>query len=234
MTRVAGLLCLVFASTAAVLHADPRVVSLRAADGTALAAALYEPAQRPAPAVVLLHMLTRSRRDWDLTAERLREAGFLVLSVDLRGHGDSGGSAVSSAGLTPLLQDAQAAVAYLKTRPGASPGRIGMAGASLGASLAAMAAAGDPSVRSLALLSPALDYRGLKCEAAMRKYGDRAVLLIAATRDPYAVRSVKQLATGGSNRQVLMTEAVGHGTVLLSRHPPLVDQLVDWFRRTLL
>jgi hypothetical protein len=97
-----------------------------------------------------------------------------------------------------------------------------------------MAAAGDPSVRSLALLSPALDYRGLKCEAAMRKYGDRAVLLIAATRDPYAVRSVKQLATGGSNRQVLMTEAVGHGTVLLSRHPPLVDQLVDWFRRTLL
>jgi hypothetical protein len=68
----------------------------------------------------------------------------------------------------------------------------------------------------------------------MRKYSPRPALLVAAVNDPYAARTVKQLASGGSNRQVLMIEAAGHGTVLLSRHPPLVDHLVDWFRRTLL
>ena len=227
------LLLLVWMGASGVLRADGRVVFLRAADGTPLAGALYEPAHRPARAVVLLHMLTRSRRDWDPTAERLRHAGFVVLSLDFRGHGDSSGS-TGSGRLDVLVQDVQAAVAYVKSRPGVIGDRIGLAGASLGASLAAIAAASDPSVQSLALLSPALDYRGLRCEAAMRKYGQRSALLVAATGDPYAVRSVKQLATAGPNRHVLMTDVNGHGTVLLSRDPPLVDHLVDWFRRTLL
>jgi alpha-beta hydrolase superfamily lysophospholipase len=232
MIRFGALLgCLL--ATAGVLRADARVVPLRAADGTPLAAALYEPLHRPAPAVVLIHMLTRSKADWDGSAERLQHAGFVVLAVDLRGHGDSSGS--SPAGdLNVLVQDAQAAVAYLKSRPGVAQGRIGIAGASLGASLAALVASTDPSVRSLALLSPALDYRGVKCEAALRQYGDRPALLVAASTDPYAMRSVKQLASKAVNRQVLVTEASGHGTVLLARHPPLIDQLVDWFRGTLL
>jgi alpha-beta hydrolase superfamily lysophospholipase len=216
------------------LRAEGRDVFLRAADGTSLAAALYEPAQRPAPAVVLLHMLTRTRADWDATAERLRQAGFVVLALDLRGHGGSAGSPAPSGAVDAFIEDAHAALAYVKSRPGVVSGRVGIAGASLGASLAAMVASVDPSVQSLALLSPALDYRGLKCEAAMRKYGDRAVFLIAAAGDPYAVRSVKQLATGGSHREVFVTDVTGHGTVLLSRYPPLMDQLVDWFRRTLL
>jgi dienelactone hydrolase len=207
-------------------------VTLRTPDGTPLTATVYEPDDRPAPAVVLLHMLRRSRHDWDAAAERLQRAGFFVLAPDLRGHGDSMGSAGSS--LDVLVQDAQAAITYARSRPGVLPDRVGVAGASLGASLAALAAGSDAAIRSLALLSPSLDYRGLRCEAAMRKYGDRPVLLIAAARDSYAVRSARQIATGGTDREVLITETPGHGTVLLSRNPELVDRLVDWFRRTLL
>jgi alpha-beta hydrolase superfamily lysophospholipase len=234
MRRLALVLCLALGAVPAFVRAQSHTVSLRAADGTSLVATLYQPSQRPASAVVLLHMLTRSRRDWDVTAERLRQAGFVVLAPDLRGHGDSSGSAGSVTDLTVLLQDAQAAVSYVRAYPGVRPEGIGLAGASLGASLAAMVAGADPSVDSLALLSPSLDYRGLRCEAAMRKYGNRPALLVAAVHDPYAVRTVKHLAAGGSNRHVLMTEVAGHGTVLLSRDPPLVDHLVDWFRRTLL
>jgi alpha-beta hydrolase superfamily lysophospholipase len=234
MRRLGLVLCLALAAAPSILRAQTHTVFLRAADGTSLAATLYQPAQRPASAIVLLHMLTRSRRDWDVTAERLRQAGFVVLVPDLRGHGDSSGSSGSVGDLTTLVQDAQAAVSYVKAYPGVRPEGIGLAGASLGASLAALVAGADPSVDSLALLSPSLDYRGLRCEPAMRKYSPRPALLVAAVNDPYAARTVKQLASGGSNRQVLMIEAAGHGTVLLSRHPPLVDHLVDWFRRTLL
>src|SRR5688500_17649537 len=61
--------CLLWAMPA---HAA-RAVSFRAADGTNLSASLYEPDRRPAPAVVLIHMLARSRGDWADTAERLRD-----------------------------------------------------------------------------------------------------------------------------------------------------------------
>ena len=77
-------------------------------------------------------------------------------------------------------------------------------------------AADDPGVRSIALLSPGLDYRGLRTEAAMKKYGGRPALLIGSTKDPYASRSIRQLTTiGPGTREVRLTDAVAHGTVLL-------------------
>jgi alpha-beta hydrolase superfamily lysophospholipase len=215
-------------------HADARLASLRAEDGTILSVAVYEPSQRPSPAVILVHMLTRSKADWEPAAERLQEAGFLTIAVDLRGHGESAGAFDASRDLAMSLQDVQAAIEFARTRPGVIPGRIGIAGASLGASLAAMAAAADPAVQAIALLSPSLDYRGLRCETSLRKYGSRAALLVAATNDPYSLRSVKQLATSGTHREVLTLEGAGHGTVMLSRQPELISHLVDWFRRTLL
>jgi pimeloyl-ACP methyl ester carboxylesterase len=66
-------------------------IGLRSMDGTPIAADLYEPRLQPAPAVVLVHMLTRTRLDWTPVAERLQDAGFAALSLDLRGHGQSGG-----------------------------------------------------------------------------------------------------------------------------------------------
>lgn len=213
--------------------AQARVVPLVAADGTSLAASVYEPFNQPAPAVVLLHMLGRSRRDWEESAYRLRSAGFLVLALDFRWMA-SAGAPGERRDLKPLLQDVKAALEYVKARPDVAAGRIGMAGASLGANVAALAAAEDPDVRALALISPSLDYRGLRSEAAMRKYGDRSLLLVASAADPYALRSARELASGGANRELLVTETMGHGTMLLARQPDLIDRLVDWFRRSLL
>ena len=69
---------------------------------------------------------------------------------------------------------------------GRSPAASGLAGASIGANLAVLAAADDPTVRSLALLSVGLDYRGLRLEAALKKFGARPALLVASQEDPYA------------------------------------------------
>lgn len=234
MTRHAGCAVLFAALVVALpASAQSRLVPLAAADGASLTALVYEPFHQPAPAVVLLHMLGRSRRDWEETAQRLRTAGFLVLALDFRWIAAAGGPD-QRRDFGPLVLDARAALEYVKARPDVVPGRIGIGGASLGASVAALAAAEDPDVRALALISPALDYRGLRCEAAMRKYGERPALLVSAAADPYALRSARQLATGGANREVLVTETAGHGTTLLARQPELIDRLVDWFQRTLL
>src|SRR5215203_3534687 len=88
--------------------ASSHMVAFRASDGTQLAADLYEAPVQPAAAVVLVHMLTRSRLDWVATAERLQEAGILALTVDLRGHGQSGGSLDPAGDLAPMQRDVQA------------------------------------------------------------------------------------------------------------------------------
>jgi dienelactone hydrolase len=211
-------------------------VSFRTDDGVVLAASWYEPSSRPAPAVIFLHMLSRSRRDWEPVAAQLASEGVGALAVDFRGHGESTGQVGGAAALdyTSLILDVKAARRYLATRGDVQQSRVGLGGASLGANVAALHAAGDPSIASLALLSPSLDYRGLRIEQAMRQYGARPALLVGSDDDPYAARSVRELEkAGGGVREPIILNRAGHGTLMLGRDVDLTRRLVDWFRRTL-
>ena len=68
-----------------------------------------------------------------------------------------------------MMQDVRAAARWLATRPNVRPDAIGIVGASLGASLALLAAIDLPQVRAIALLSPSLDYRGLRTDVGLIK-----------------------------------------------------------------
>ena len=235
MRSIIALLCLFVLGIAPVvvpLQAAAQRVVLRTEDGVSLAASWYEPANRPAPAVILVHMLQRSRKDWDPVASRLASEGIGALTLDLRGHGESQGSAGDN--LPAMLQDIKAARRHLASRFDVNHARIGLAGASAGANLAAMDASSDSGIASLVLLSASLDYRGLRIEAAVRKYGSRPLLLVASDDDAYAMRSAKDLQkiTGGI-RELLVLKHAGHGTNMLSAPEDVPRHLVDWFRRTL-
>jgi dienelactone hydrolase len=229
----------VFALAAALL-VEPGVsasqrVTIRTEDGVSLAATWYEPSSRTAPAVIFVHMLHRSRRDWEGVASNLASEGIGALAIDLRGHGESTGSAGDEAGYAAMVRDIGAARRYLASRNDVQSSRIGIAGASIGASLAVLDAAGDASIVSLALLSPSLDYRGLRVETAFRKYGARPALLISSDDDPYATRSVRDLQKiGPGQREAVLLSHAGHGTVMLGRDADVSRTLVDWFKRTLL
>lgn len=208
-------------------------VTFEADDGVRLEGTLYEPAFRSRGAVVLVHMLTRDRHDWDRVGERLAIRGIAAFAFDLRGHGESGGARPGDP--AEYTRDVSAALRYLDEHPEVSAGRLGVAGASLGANVGVTVAAGRENVVSLALLSPSLDYRGLRIEAAMRRYGPRPALLVSSIEDAYASRSVRSLAEiGPGTREIVSLDYAGHGAVMLVRRPDLVDTLVDWFSRTLL
>lgn len=226
MTTKAPILYAVLLSWFAVaLQATPaRRVTFRAEDGTTVSGAYYEPTRR-APGIVLLHMLRRSHADWDAAASQLSDAGFAVIALDYRGSDDPAAYAI----------DVRAAKTFLRERPEVAGNSLGIAGASIGANLAVLDAADDPGVVSIALLSPGLEYKGLRTEAAMKKFGARPALLAGSTKDPYTARSIRQLTTIGPGlREVRLTDSVAHGTVLFSRDPELIVTLVDWFKRTLL
>jgi dienelactone hydrolase len=212
-------------------------VTFRTDDGVTLAATWYEPSSRPGPAVILVHMLTRSRREWDAVAQRLSSEGIGALALDLRGHGESGGAVAAAperSEYAPMVLDVRAARRFLAQRGDVQQTRVGILGASLGANLAVLAAAAEPSVYSLALLSPSLDYRGLRIESASRKIA-KPILLVAADDDPYAARSARDLhKAAGGPRELLILKQAGHGTSMLAHDSGLTATLVDWFRRTLL
>jgi dienelactone hydrolase len=207
--------------------ATPQRITVRTGDGVTLAGTYFESSRRPSPGIVLLHMLTRTHDDWQVAGSRLADAGYAVLAIDFRNRGDAEGVA--------LELDVKAAKAFLRERPEVSPNAMGIAGASIGANMAVIDAGDDPAVLSIALLSPGLDYRGLRTEAPMKKFGTRPALLVSSTKDPYAWRSVRTLAaTGPGTREVRLSDVLAHGTVLCAKDPDLTAALVDWFKRTLL
>jgi alpha-beta hydrolase superfamily lysophospholipase len=210
-------------------------VSLLTIDGISISGTYFEPSRRPAAAVLLVHMPTRSRNDWATVAPRFAARGVGALAIDLRGHGDSSSVPLDPGNLLQDTRDLQVAIAWLKQRPEVIPGRIGILGASLGANLAVVVGGEDPSIHAIALLSVTLDFRGVRTEAAMRKFGSRPVLMMASEEDAYASRSTRQLAGAGTGtRDVRLVQGAGHGTVMLTRQPELVDAVVDWLSAQLL
>ena len=208
-------------------------VTLPSSDGVTIAGEIYESSSRPAPAVLLVHMLSRNRGDWGGLPDRIRETGVTALTIDLRGHGQSSGSAQD---LQAMVQDVRAAARWLSTRPSVRGDQVAIVGASLGASLALIAAVELPAVRALALVSPSLDYRGLRTDAGLvKRLGARSIWLAASDQDPLALRTLRDIAAEPSGpREQHVSSVLGHGTVLLDKDGDLARMLVDWLRRSLL
>lgn len=213
------------------LAAAGRPVTFRTAGGTTVTGLMFDARERPSPAVVLVPMLGRPKDDWQAVAGQLAEANIGALAIDL----PAATLPADPAELRQWHEPIDAAVAYLASRPAeVQPGAVGAAGASLGASLTVLAAAGNPAIRSIALVSPSLDYRGIRLELPFAQYGARPAMLMASVQDPYAARSVRVLAQDASGtRELRWSNVPAHGTVLLARDGDLVRLLVEWFQRTL-
>ena len=226
------LLGITLCAVASPASAAGRVVSFTAADGTPLVGMLYEAASRPAPAVVLVHMLGRSKDEWATFADRLQGAGVTALAVDLRGHGRSAGNGSE---LPKMVGDVLGAVSWLSTQAGVRPGAVALVGASLGANLVALATAESATVRGVAVISPSLDYRGLRLDTSvMKKIGARPMWLCTSSEDAYALRTVKELSNDQAGREQHLSSVRAHGTNLLYADQELSAALVDWLRRTLI
>ena len=88
-------------------HVPDRQTTVRTDDGVTLHVEIDEP-ERPrpaAPVVVLLHGFTVSSRAWVFQRRALREAGYVVVSYDHRGHGRSGQGAMERATIDQLARD---------------------------------------------------------------------------------------------------------------------------------
>ncbi len=129
-------------------------ITLTAHDGIELAG-WYAPPSNGA-AILLVHGSGDSREGLRPYAELLAGAGFGVLAVDMRGHGESGG--VSNRYGWGAVPDVATAIAFLQDQPDVQA--IGGLGLSLGAETVLAAAGANPAMR--AVVSEGATFRSLE------------------------------------------------------------------------
>jgi dienelactone hydrolase len=238
MRSLAVLLLLACAATA---RAADRDVAITAPDGATLKGTFYA-AERPGPAVVLLHMCAATRASWRPVAERLAASGVNALTVDSRGFGESGGPRF--AGGAPRVQqqlrqkwpdDFDAVFAWLVAQPGVDRNRIGAGGASCGVSNAVTLASRHPEVRSLVLLAGTTDAAGFDYLVSNVWLPIFTAAASDDKYDPQFPRTMRWIAevTGNPRNRSAAFGTGGHGTEIFGPHPELVGQIVSWFDETL-
>ncbi len=128
-----------------------RDVAISSTDGTELAG-WYLPGSSGA-VIVLLHGHGGNRLATTFHAECLTAAGYGLLMVDLRAHGDSGGQrfAYSEAAVDDVVE----AAAFAARQPECD-GRVGLMGISAGGTLALVAASRSQTVAAVAADGPSL------------------------------------------------------------------------------
>jgi pimeloyl-ACP methyl ester carboxylesterase len=132
------------------------------APGVKLAATLtLPPGGGPFPAAILVAGSGRNGRDEDfagghkpmwVVADALTRRGYAVLRYDKRGIGQSTGD-YNAATTMIFASDAEAAVAYMRSRTDIDPKGLGLIGHSEGANIAAVVAAKDPHLAFIIMLA---------------------------------------------------------------------------------
>jgi pimeloyl-ACP methyl ester carboxylesterase len=137
------------------------------ADGLTVAAAVGGNPQRPA--VILSHGAGQTRHSWDRAMRELLEAGYHVINLDARGHGESEWAADADYSMEALARDLRAVIATLPSRPA-------LVGASMGGLASLFLIGGNPEPLASALVlvdvTPRVDKVGAsKISAFMRANG---------------------------------------------------------------
>jgi dienelactone hydrolase len=240
----------------------PRVVDLKASDGTLLKAS-YFAAAKPGPGVLLLHQSNRARDSWDGVARQLAAAGINTLTLDMRGFGESGASYTKltdaeKAKVSPMWpSDVDTAFQYLVSQPGVKRDVIGVGGAGWFGVLHSIEVARQHSaeVKSLVLLSGETLQDGLQF---LRQASQLPGLFVVADDDEYppTVEAMEWLYITSSSPgkkfvhyssaqdapwiwyETSDTSKVpakgGHGTDMFKVHPELPGIIVDWLVTTLI
>ncbi len=223
--------------------ASTEQVRFATSDGFSLVGDLH--ANEPqAPALILLHMYRSDRSAWAPLVPRLRAAGFTVLALDQRAHGESTRQgnkivrvqAIERGGFGEFVRagvrDVAAARDLLASR-GLGSGGIALLGASYGCSVSLLATADRAGVAAAVLLSPGASYFGVDVMPAARGFAGK-LLAVAAEDDPGSARSTRAIALAHAGaEQPILYPSGGHGTRLFGSRPQVMDAIVEFLSRAL-
>ncbi len=193
------------------------------------------------PFVILIHQFKSNKEQWsDILIDSLVSNGIKVLTVDLRSHGKSDKANVNIDKLltdpkqTP--RDIEAVVKWAKSNTGIDSNRIGIAGTSIGGSLAFYGSF-YLNIKAIVGISVGkLTFENLtgNFESMMGKLTPRVkgVLLICGTRDGEYYKDSKMIFDNyvDDPKEFKEFESDKHGKDLVTDYPGINDLIIRWFK----
>ncbi|MBN1521721.1 MAG: alpha/beta fold hydrolase [Candidatus Aureabacteria bacterium] len=202
------------------------------------------------PGVILFHMWRRDRHEWRTLVPHLQKAGFVVLTIDLRGHGESvikKGKKIDVKNFVTqnyrnMVDDAFSAYEFLISQDSVDSKKISVVGASLGTVVAIKLCEKVNTIkpaspiRSLTVLSPSKNFFAVKVEDSIKNCEQTAMLFIMDKKDPSPERN--DIFVSGcalynkfnGSKEALIFDGAGHGTAMLESRSELKSVIVDWIR----
>ncbi len=233
------LFCIGGAFSPALQEDSSRNINLTTEDNVNLVGTYYAPPNGDSPAVLLVHGMNRNRLDWEGFARLLQANGYGVLTIDLRGHGDSMKQgdwlmrwvSFSDEDFRNMLMDISSGIQFLRSRAEIDPYKIGIVGTALGANLALNYASQNRRIAAVVLISPGLNYRGVSSVGAIISYGMRPILLIASEEDVYSAFSANELYSLAQGiKELKFYQNVGHGNRLLWNEEGAWGMIMEWLK----
>jgi pimeloyl-ACP methyl ester carboxylesterase len=215
---------------------------------------LYVPpsatAQHPAPAVLLSHGYINTREMQSPFAVELARRGFVVLAMDMAGHGYSGGAV-----LNPRDMGGPAALRYLQSLPYVDKANIGLEGHSMGGIPISAAAAAQPDgYRAIVFEGSTPAFLGAAAPPSFRnmqivfgQFDEFAPLMWGVPKGSLVAGAPKMAKAFGVAGPVVVGQTYGSladGSAKRLLNPPVthpwehfssagVGGAVDWFQTTL-
>lgn len=159
---------------------------------------------------------------WDAVRTRLGSLGARVVTVTPRAL------APVAEGETLAAQDVAAAVAWLRKQKVSS---VTILGSREGGNLALHAAATDPGISRIVVVSPRLSADGLSIASDLKALADRPLLLVTSAGDTTGTRAAAMIASKESGAAPVKTLTVeGVGSELFAKDPKLDGEVLTWLR----
>ena len=176
--------------------------------------------------LILIHQFSKDKKSWGDFPSELQKNGFNVIAIDLRGHGESdlNYNKFSDLDFINMIRDIEAADKFMKSK---HSGEIYLIGASIGANTSLNYAI-NHNVNKIVLLSPGLNFKGIKTNASKL---NTESLFVASKDDNYSYGSVQELykQTKGK-KDIKLYENAGHGTNMLGQRD-LPSYILTWLKR---
>ncbi len=219
-------------------------VSFTTADGIIIKGLYHASRQPRKPVVIMLHGMGSTKEEWTPFERTLVDAGFSYFAYDARGHGESTttttgakinyknfGAPGPGSPWQAMIDDLDYAAVYLSHTKHIPESSLIIVGASIGANIALVWAAQHPSVNTVLLLSPGLDYAGIETSTPVAQFQSRRIAFVASPNDPYAYQSSRQLFNRLSSNPsaVFFTGAGGHGVQMFNG--TFEKDLVRWLSK---
>lgn len=176
---------------------------------------LPTPIRQRAPVVILVPSIDFTREAYSGLASRLAQEGFSVLSIDLRGYGDStagpGGRTIDGPALDRAREwdffrdmplDVEAAIRWVRTSGVSGGGGIYLIGTQVGGTVGVLGMMRrGAGINGAVLVHPAMRFRGLSIFDELGNIQGRPVMVMVSREDGGALSTLRRAQE--TNRNVI-------------------------------